>query len=76
MQTPGIIQCGNAGDGCFGFFEVYFNRWGCGVAESGSCSEEIYIKKYSWLCTSSPDNILNCDVVIGSLMTYFILACQ
>lgn len=43
IQDEYVIMCDSApgGEGCYGYFQWYFERWGCEEAPSGSCKTDI-----------------------------------
>ncbi len=39
IQEEDIIPCEDGGDFCYGYFQWYFERWGCESAPSGYCED-------------------------------------
>jgi hypothetical protein len=46
LQDEWIIPCTNTPDGwgCFGYFQWYFERWGCEPAPDGTCTTGLYAR--------------------------------
>lgn len=76
LQEYGTVFCeddSNYGFGCEGAVVVYFERWGCGPAESGTCDEYrlVYIMESPCIL----DEYLNCTIT-GEWYSAFSYACQ
>ena len=70
-QQAGDIMCATAGDICLGYYRVFWTVWGCGPAESGSCSQSKMIRYEKALCI----NIPYCDTE-DEWIAYYIMACM
>jgi hypothetical protein len=54
LQEHYVIYCEYVGGECLGYYQVYFKRWGCEEAESGSCST-MQIARCAWApCINNP----------------------
>jgi hypothetical protein len=51
LQDAAVYYCDEYFTGCSGSVDVYFERWGCGPASSGSCSESMMIGGQHTACT-------------------------
>ncbi len=76
LQDHLIRYCEMVGVDCFGIYQMIFTRWGCGVAESGSCSETVFMKKVTWPCIDDLYYPYMCDLLISGLHIYYMLACE
>lgn len=75
-QGYNVIFCSEPIEGtCLGQQRIYSERWGCGYAESGSCSEETMERYRKSLCIEDPYDPLNCTVE-GKWTIYYIQACE
>jgi len=56
LQEEWIIPCDSApgGNGCYGYFQWYFERWGCEEAPSGSCVDGILARMAGSDCIWDP----------------------
>jgi hypothetical protein len=64
--------CDNSVLGCDGAVIVYYERWGCGQAPSGSCSNQPMVKSLQSLCDWEPG--IECTIT-GDWYYYYMLAC-
>ena len=75
LQTYNVIFCGNPVPGeCEGYYEVYFTRYGCEAAPSGSCSSSSKIRYKESPCIVDPYDLLACDIT-GEWTYYYMRAC-
>jgi hypothetical protein len=75
LQQYDVVFCERVGSDCIGYYQVYYERWGCEAAESGSCSSSwlervkespcIIFAPRPWMCT-----------VTGEWTYYYMRACQ
>jgi hypothetical protein len=65
MPTPGI---------CLGYYEVYFTRYGCEAAQSGTCIEERMVRSAESPCIVNPYDPFNCTIT-GEWTFYYMRAC-
>ncbi|HUW18911.1 MAG TPA: cysteine peptidase family C39 domain-containing protein [Sedimentisphaerales bacterium] len=54
LQNNAEFSCTVIGGFCLGAHSVYYERWGCGSASSGTCDETSMIKKKSEPCLTNP----------------------
>lgn len=76
IQNFNIIYCAYDGMNCWGPYEMIPKRYGCEAAESGSCTEQILLKKVTWPCIDDPYRIATCDVLDSQRKYYYMWACQ
>ena len=74
LQDYDESGCDEWGGECGGNYEVWFERWGCESATSGSCSTRSKLRKVKRNCFEDPYNPWSCDV--GSWSYYFTRACD
>ncbi|MCL5282692.1 MAG: cysteine peptidase family C39 domain-containing protein [Planctomycetes bacterium] len=60
LQESYVIYCDEYVTGCSGSVDVVYERWGCGPASSGSCSESMMTGSQSTSCLL--DSYLSCTV--------------
>jgi hypothetical protein len=73
-QEYGVIFCGYAGGLCGGEYKEFYTRWGCGVAESGSCSQSKMLRYKKTPCIEDPYDPFNCNVT-GEWTCFYMQAC-
>jgi hypothetical protein len=73
-QEYNVIFCDYIGGECGGEYKVFFTRWGCGPAESGSCSQTKMVRYKKSPCILDPYDLYNCDVT-GEWTVYYMQAC-
>ncbi len=73
-QEYNIIFCDYVAELCGGVYRAFYERWGCGVAESGSCSQSKMIRCEKSPCIQDPHDINNCDVT-DEWTIYYMRAC-
>lgn len=73
-QEYNVIFCTYVGGQCEGDYREFYTRWGCGVAESGSCSQTKMIRYKKSPCIEDPYDPLACDVT-GEWTCYYMQAC-
>lgn len=74
-QEYNVIYCTYVGGQCEGFYREFYTRWGCGVAESGSCSQSKMVRYKKSPCIEDPYDPLACDVT-GEWTVYYMMACN
>jgi hypothetical protein len=75
LQTYGVIYCDNPVVGvCGGYYEVYYTRYGCEAAPSGSCSSSSKIRYKESPCIVDPYDLEACDIT-GEWTCYYMRAC-
>jgi hypothetical protein len=74
LQSEDIVPCEDGGgDSCYGYFQWYFERWGCETAPSGSCTLESLARMAGSDCYTDP--IEGC-LVTGIWDWYGMSACK
>jgi len=74
LQEFDVIYCVYILGGCDGWYQVYFTRYGCEVAESGSCEISRMVRYRESPCIINPYNPLACTVT-GEWTFYYMRAC-
>jgi hypothetical protein len=74
LQEYDYVYCTQVGYECLGYCEVYFERWGCEAAESGSCVHEIMDRKWKVPCINDPYYPTSC-IITGEWSFYYMRAC-
>jgi hypothetical protein len=54
LQEEDVFYCSVMIDGCSGAVTVYYERWGCGAASSGSCTHEEMVSSQETPCIWDP----------------------
>jgi hypothetical protein len=72
LQEEDVGYCSEMVDGCSGAVTVYFERWGCGWASSGSCTNQQMISSQEIPCIWDP--WYDCSVT-GEWYYYYTSAC-
>ena len=73
-QTYNVIFCDYVGGLCGGEYKAFYTRYGCGAAESGSCSQTKMVRYEKSPCIVDPYDPANCDVT-GEWTAYYMQAC-
>ena len=74
-QNYNVIYCANPIESeCEGWYRVFYERWGCGTAESGSCSQSSMIRYKKSPCVLDPYD-LNACIITGNWTIYYMQAC-
>jgi hypothetical protein len=74
LQTYNVIYCSYVGGECLGIYQVYFTRYGCESAESGSCTGTRMIRCATSPCILDPYDLFACTVT-GEWTCYYMRAC-
>jgi hypothetical protein len=74
LQTYNVIFCDYVGGECGGIYQVYFTRYGCELAETGSCSSTKMIRYKTTPCIEDPYNPDACTGT-GEWTCYYMRAC-
>lgn len=74
LQTYNVIYCDYVLGECMGTYRVYYTRYGCESAESGSCRGTSMIRYQKTPCIEDPYNPYGCKVT-GEWTTYYMRAC-
>jgi hypothetical protein len=72
LQEEYVYYCDEYVTGCSGSVDVYYERWGCGTAPSGSCSESRMVGSQHTACIL--DNYYDCTVT-GEWYYSYMRAC-
>ncbi len=75
LQKYNVIYCDKVGEICAGYFEIYFTRYGCELAESGTCMDDILARRMATPCINDPYYPMNCTAQ-GSWTYYYMRACK
>lgn len=59
--------------GCDGYYTIYWERYGCGFADSGTCSNQPMIRYQESFCITDP--IYDCTVT-GEWILHYMWACK
>ena len=73
-QEYNVIFCSYVGGECGGRYKVYYERWGCESAPSGSCSYSIMIRYKRSPCINDPYYPDQCTVT-GEWRVFYMRAC-
>jgi len=74
QQEYDVVFCEEFGGVCGGDYELYFERWGCESAPSGSCSTTSMTRYVEAPCFNDPYNPWSCD--IGDWTSHYTRACD
>jgi hypothetical protein len=75
IQNYNVVFCQLIGDFCAGYYTVYWERWGCEAAESGSCSTTGYYRVSRTPCVEDIYDPWSC-IGSGNWTHYWIAACM
>jgi hypothetical protein len=74
LQESDYVYCSYVGGYCGGYYEVYWTRYGCEPAESGSCSTSYILRAAETPCIL--DYYGTGCTVTGEWTTYYMQACD
>jgi hypothetical protein len=74
LQEYDVEYCIYIAGECDGYYKIYWERWGCKVAPSGSCSSSIMERYRKCPCIEDPYNPGSCQVN-GDWTFYYMRAC-
>jgi len=74
LQEFDIVFCDYALGECAGYSEVYYTRWGCEAAESGSCTASRMLRYVARPCINDPYYPDHCTVT-GDYYCFYMRAC-
>jgi hypothetical protein len=75
LQEYNVIFCAQPVLGaCEGYYYIYWERWGCESAASGSCSSSIMERMRKAPCINDPYDPYACDVSMPWIF-YYMRAC-
>ena len=75
LQTYNVIFCSEVGGLCGGCYYVYYTRYGCEAAESGSCSTSMLVRYKKTPCIDDPEVPGACTGT-GVWTSYYMKACN
>jgi hypothetical protein len=73
-QEYNVIFCDYVGGLCGGEYREFYTRWGCGVTESGSCSQSKMLRYKKTPCIEDPYDPDACTGT-GEWTCYYMQAC-
>jgi len=73
LQQYNVIFCDRVGELCLGYYQEYWERWGCESAESGSCSMTWMPRVTVSPCIEDPSDPDDCTVSTSTV--YYMRAC-
>jgi len=76
LQEDETIFCDYIAGICTGYYERYYERWGCEAAPSGSCSNSTLLSHISTPCVNYEYYPFMCDVEWEQTVFYYMRACQ
>jgi hypothetical protein len=74
LQQYNVIFCTKIGGQCEGYYRVFYERWGCESAPSGSCSMSVMMRYRKCVCVESLEYPFFCKGY-GDWITYYMRAC-
>jgi hypothetical protein len=74
IQTYNVIYCEDVLGECMGMYQVYYTRYGCEAAPSGSCTGSRMLRCAESPCIVDPYDPLACTVT-GEWTCYYMKAC-
>jgi hypothetical protein len=75
LQNYNVVFCTQLAPGlCEGYYQEYYERWGCEAAPSGSCTGSRMLRYKESPCIEKPDDPYNCTVT-GEWTCYYMRAC-
>lgn len=75
IQQYNVVYCTQIEGQCMGKYYVYYQRYACETAESGSCSSTKLVRYKSSPCINDPEYPDYCTVT-GVWTSYYIMACM
>ena len=75
LQDFSVVNCQYAAGECLGDYTVYWERWGCESASSGSCSSTSLWRLSTAFCIEDPDPGIDCTTD-GDWTHYWMTACM
>ena len=74
LQEYDVVYCSIVGCECWGYYQIYFERWGCEPAPSGSCSTSRMVRYIASPCINDPYNPYACYITC-EWTYYYMRAC-
>jgi len=75
LQAFNVVNCEYVGGVCSGNYTIYWERWGCESAASGSCTTGSYRRLSTATCIEDPEPDKDC-MTDGDWTEYFMNACM
>lgn len=75
LQEYNVIFCSYTGGECWGYYEEYYERWGCKADTSGSCTNSVMLRMKDSPCINDPYYPDDCNVT-GEWTYYYMRACR
>jgi hypothetical protein len=75
IQSYNVIYCSQVDGLCGGKYYVYYQRYACEAADSGSCSSTKMVRYKTSPCVQDTEDIEACTVT-GVWTAYYIMACM
>ena len=75
LQDDLTVYCEKIGGLCDGYFEIYYERWGCEAAPSGSCPRLRLMRLTASPCIEHHTDPDAC-MITGEWTTYYMWACD
>jgi len=75
LQEYDVVFCERVGSDCIGYYQVYYERWGCEAAESGSCSSSVMVRYKESPCIIYAPWPFMCTIT-GEWTYYYMRACR
>jgi len=74
LQEYNVVFCGWIFGECWGCYQIYWERWGCEAAPSGSCSSSRMPRYFATPCIIDPYDLDAC-ISTGEYIMRFMWAC-
>ena len=74
LQEYNVVFCAYIGGECGGYYQEFFERWGCEPSTSGRCNNRVMLRFQQSPCINDPYDPNACDVT-GEWTSYYMLAC-
>jgi len=76
LQEYDVIFCAQPAPGaCDGYYEEYYERWGCKADASGSCTNSVMLRMRESPCINHPYDPYGCYIT-GEWTFYYMRACN
>jgi len=75
LQEYDVVYCSYIGGECGGYYQEYYERYGCEPAQAGNCKSSVLIRYVESPCINDPYDLYACDIT-GEWTTYYMLACK
>lgn len=75
LQTNSVILCNQSNSMCAGNYYIYYTRYGCQAADSGSCSGTKMLRYVLSPCVQDSEDQNSCTYN-GTWTSYYMMACK